>query len=321
MMNCGCCVCCLIDEDYTGSALVDGWNVLSGTFTLDTGTDIATLSSGAVVSADDTLPTNSGMIRFRAMFTTDTTSIKFAYVDANNHYRLDCTKGTNPYTAANGVLCELYEVISGTPTLIADRWMTYSTIAPREVLCCWYEGGRVSVLLNATFSSGPRIIWPNHITGGNTFRIETTGTLTTSVIGVASLAQYCKHALDFFTCSCSGHPDCMLCPTEWGDTMQVEIMDGPHVGDIFTLDRFMAVTANVYNDEASYWRYYYFPTGSDHLFLLDMCQSGMGQDEIRLTVDPPDAFVATGSDTVAISDCEGPWDFVVEGRTYRLTPL
>jgi hypothetical protein len=316
MINPCCCgPCCLIDNDFTGEDL-PGIEVVSGSFNFDAGTNSATLTDGSIIKGASNLSESGGLWRSRYIFTTTTTKIYFAYADSNNHWRLDCTVATNPFTSTTMLHYELYEVIGGTPEFMGDRWGDHFAVAGNDVGMCWLQGGHIRMGLQGPVFAPQVFSWPNHVTGGNNFRVEAGGDVV-----MKTLAQYCKG-------SCVCQPGCMICTEEWGDTFQVEIMDGDDVGLIFTLDRYRSSAAELYTGDIRYWEYYYFATPSDtvdYSFHIDGCDpAGSDPDdtEMFITVNPPGiTSVGAGTETFDASDCDGPFDVVVGGVTYRLTPL
>lgn len=336
--QCNCCSCLLFQDDFTGDSLGSDWDVISGSMTLDADADTAEIAAGSVVGPATDLPGGSGGLEINITQQLDSLTIRFAYADANNHWRVDISASTVDYGVGpvNALLYEFYETIGGVSEYIGGRKIDSFMLGGWTTRICWYEGGRVSFFGPDGFPS-PLIAmtWPNHVVGGNSFRLEPGYDLT------VNYADWAQHILDHPglsvpPCNCTTQ-ECMWCDGEWGDTMLITFLDGPHTGQAVTVSRHRTFfSAPEYPSGGSqmplsYWYFSYYsddtdPDGFDWDVVLSFCITAFGAEEphdqgsISVQNSLPGGTDPQGISDFTMAGCSGPWDVIVDGVTIRITP-
>lgn len=317
---CCCDADCVIFEDIfdqPDDELAAHWDVISGTMTLDSATNIATITAGSVIGPTTNAPSGSAGFDICADWPTALTVVKVAYADANNHWRIEITGGHTVFALA-AVLIEVYEVIGGADTFRGSRYADDTGSGCHELSACWGEDDRIYIEYNST--ADPTWVWPLSVTtGGNSFRIEPTDDLE------VTNAAWRKSEADVpgAVVPCCQYPNCMLCgDADWGDTMQIEALDGEDVGETFIVDRHLTDTVlTPYDQTLGYWRFDYAGDGaSDYGATLYFCVTGNDDTEGRLTI-VTDGSPGSGTVDFTPPDCTGPWEVVIDGVTYEITPL
>jgi hypothetical protein len=286
--------------------------------TLDSATNTATIAGGSVIGPTTDAPSGSAGFDITADFPDSTTSIKFAYADANNHWRLDISGGHTVF-GSPAYLCQLYEISGGVETFRGSRYT--GDTGGGQVSACWGEDDRIFIDFNE--SPDPEWVWPMTVTtGGNSFRIEP----STDDLEVTNAAWRKSEAdVPGAVVPCCQYPNCMLCADEgWGDTMQIEVLDGPDVGETFIVDRNLTdTTLTPYDNRLGYWRFAYISGSgaSNYSASLLFCITGNDDTEGRLSVDTNSGSPGDGTTDFVPPDCTGPWDVVIDGVTFRITPL
>jgi hypothetical protein len=323
-----CCASCLIFQDLfdqSGDVLSSYWDVIAGSMTLDSATNTATITGGSEIGPTVTSPTGSAGLALGSNWPDANTSIKFCYADANNHWRLDITGG-HTVGVLPALLFELYEVVAGTPTFKGSRYLE-DLDEVQAIEACWEEGTRIRIEIHS--SNDAVFIWPTTITGGNSFRIEPTDDIDLD----GDLQGVIFHKIDGDAPGatnpeiCCPAGSCSLCDSSFNDTMQIEALDGPDVGETLVVDRYLLHTSagggGLGAHAVGYWNYDYVAGSgaSNYSASLDFCVDGNSDSEGRLTINTNVLGPGSGTADFDASDCTGPWDVVINTVTYRITIL